>query len=190
MANKLLFYPESGEQFFPGKFPLMKLKSLRLTEQQDVKQYRLLTSKAQFYKYLETEFNKRGCNYEVVSETKVHEDLKRKIFQILFANDRYISKEKKFFHELFPGVNRAFTLLREQNYVWFNHLLTRMQSHIVLDVILNSLNSEYPEINALQIHDNVTTSIVTTDVEKVTEVMSLELTEFVGVPPTLKIEIF
>lgn len=190
LANKILFNPTSGQQFFPGKFPLMKLKCLRLSEQQDVTHYRLLTSKAQFYKYLETEFNKRGCSYEVISELKVSKELKQKIFQIFFANNRYKFKERGIFNELFPGVDRAFTVLREQNHVHFNNLLTRMQSHIVLDVILEFINSEYPEMVALQIHDNITTSIATTDVEKASEVMNRELTSFVGVPPSLKVEKF
>lgn len=190
LANKFLFDPESTKPFFKGDFPLMKLKCLRLTEQQDVIEYRLMTSKARFYKYLEAEFNRRGCNYEVISETKVSNDLKRKIFQIFFDTDRHTSKEKRIFHELFPGVSKAFTVLREQNYVCFNYALTRMQSHIVLDVILDFINSEYPEMIAVQIHDNVTTSIATNDIERVTNVMIKELTEFVGTPPTLKIENF
>ena len=54
MANKILNNPESAGKFYPepAKYPIMMLKSLRLSEQQDVRQYALITSKAEFYKYL------------------------------------------------------------------------------------------------------------------------------------------
>lgn len=192
MANKIFIDPESVRQFYPepGKYPSTMLKCLRLSEQQDVKHYTLLTSKAQFYKFLETEFNKRGCNYTVISDDSVSDDLKRKVFQILFSNNKFSCKEKRIFIELFPGVNKAFSVLRMYKRDYFNYTLGRMESHVILDVILDYLNSNYPDKIATQIYDNITTSIATDDIDTISEVMTGKLTEFVGVTPALKKETF
>lgn len=192
MANKIFTDPESVRKFYPepDKYPSMMLKCLRLPEQQDVKRYTLLTSKAQFYKCLETEFNKRGCSYAVISDDSISDELKRKIFQILFSDNKFSCKEKRIFIELFPGVNKAFSVLRMYKRDYFNYTLGRMESHVILEVILDYLNSNYPDTIATQVYDNVTTSIATDDIDTVSKVMAKKLTEFVGVPPTLKTENF
>lgn len=190
MANKILSDPESVRQFFPepDKYPSMRLKCLRLSEQQDVKQYALLTSKAKFYSYLVDEFNKHGFNYEIVTEAGKRK-LKAKVFQILFSSNRYSCKEKKIFQECFPGVGKAFSLLRMYRRNYFNYTLGRLESHIVLDVILDHLNKHYPELFATQIYDNVITAVSdSTDI--VAGIMTEKLTGFVGVTPSLKTEIF
>ena len=43
---------------------------------------------------------------------------------------------------------------------------------------------------ATEIYDNITTSIAIDDINTISSVMTKELTEFVGVPPTLKVEYF
>lgn len=183
IATKYLSDPESTKEFFPGKFPLMMLKCLRLADQQDVKRFLLLTSKAEFYKYLETEFNKRGLHYD-------GDELKSKVFQILFDKNHHSSKEKRIFFELFPGVEKAFSVLRLANYTDFVNSLQRMESHIVLDVIIKRLNYEFPDMVATPIYDSVCTSIATDDIEIVSKIMTEELTKFVGIPPVLKVEKF
>jgi hypothetical protein len=191
ISTKFLSDPESTKEFFPGQLPLMMLKCLRLAEQKDVALFHLLVSQARFYKYLETEFNKRGLNYEVQSDpTKVSPELKDKVFQIFFDKNHHESKEKKIFHELFPGVNKAFSVLRMDNYKNFSIALTRMESHIMLDVIIKRLNDEFSEMVATPIYDNVCTSIATNDIGTACRVMRDELTKFIGLPPKLEIENF
>jgi hypothetical protein len=191
ISTKFLSDPESTKEFFPGQLPLMMLKCLRLAEQKDVALFHLLVSQARFYKYLETEFNKQGCDYEVQSDpTKVSPELKNKVFQIFFDKNHHESKEKKIFHELFPGVNKAFSVLRMADYKNFSTALTRMESHVMLDVIIKRLNDEFSEMVATPIYDNVCTSIATNDIGTVSRVMKDELTKFIGIPPKLEIENF
>ncbi len=189
MANKILSDPESCKRFYPepDKYPIIMLKCLRLSEQQDVRQYALITSSAQFYKCLETEFNKRGCNYEVVSDSKVSKELKAKVFQILFSDNKFNCLEKRVFHQLFPNVNKAFSVLRMYKRDYLNYILGRIESHVILDIILDYLNNNFPEILATQIYDNI---IATDDIKKVTMIMTEKIKEFIGVIPTLKTEIF
>jgi hypothetical protein len=189
IATKYFTDPEGAKEFFPGEYPLMKLKCLRLTEQQDVKRFLLLTSKAEFYKYLETEFNKRGLFY-IRDKEKGIDELKSKVFQILFDKNHHTSKEKRIFFELFPGVEKAFSVLKMDNYKNFVNSLQRMESHVVLDVIIKRLNDEHPDMVATPIYDSVCTSIATDDIETVSNVMTEELTKFVGMTPVLKVEDF
>lgn len=206
IASKILSDPESVRPFFPSKtidgydqFPYMMLKSLRLSEQKDVILFHLLVSQARLYKYLETEFNKRGCNYEIQKNPdKVSPDLKIKMFQIFFDENHHTSREKKIFHELFPSVNKAWSILRMADYRDFNTCLTRMESYVVLDVIIKRLNNEFPHINATPIYDNVCSSdnrkapasIAASNTKVVCQVMKEELTKFIGLSPKLEIEEF
>ena len=71
---------------------------------------------------------------------------------------------------------------------YFNYTLGRLESHIVLDVILDFLNTNYPELFASQIYDNVISTVSDSDI--VSKVMDEKLTGFIGVPPSLKVENF
>ena len=190
IANKLLSDPEGAKDYYPGALPYMMIKCLRLPEQEDVRRYELLTSQAGFYKYLETEFNKRGANYPVVSESTVSNDLKEKVFQIMFDKNHHTSRERKIFRELFPNVEKAFSVLRMNNYTDFVNSLTRMETHVILDKVLEYLNAAYPDMVATQIYDNITTTLATDDIEKAAAALTAELTDFIGIPPTLKYEYY
>lgn len=187
---KFLLDPESVKEFFPGQFPLMMLKSLRLSKQQDVTRFVLLVSKAQFYKFMEVEFLKAGFHFPVVDPIKVSKECKKIIFTILFEENHLTSRAKKIFQKLFPNVDKAFSVLRMINYTDFVNCLARMESHAVNKLIIERLNNDYPDMVAQQIYDNLVTSIVTDDIETASRVMTEELTTFVGYPPVLRIEHF
>lgn len=189
-AIKILLNPESVKDFFPGQFFLMMLKSLRLSEQQDVARFVLLVSKAQFYKFMEAEFIKVGLNIPVIDNVKVGKACKKIIFTILFEENHLTSRAKKIFQKHFPNVDKAFSVLRMVNYTNFVNCLARLESHAVNKMIIARLNNEYPGMVAQQIYDNVVTTIVTDDIETARMVATEELTNFVGYPPVLRIENF
>ena len=106
----------------------------------------------------------------------------------MFDKNHHTSRERKIFRELFPNVEKAFSVLRMNNYTDFVNSLTRMETHVILDKVLEYLNTAYPDMVATQIYDNITTTLATDDIEKATEVLTAELTNFIGIPPTLKYE--
>lgn len=187
---KLLLDPEGVKEFFPGKIPLMMLKCLRLSEQQDVAAFVLLAKEAKLYKFLEGEFIKAGLKIEVISDTKVSEATKKKIFTILFEENHLTSRAKKIFQRCFPNVDRAFSLFRMARFTDFVNVLTRIESYAIHELIISRLNREYPDMVAQQIYDNVVTSIVTDDIDTARRIMIEELTAFVGCSPVLKTENF
>jgi hypothetical protein len=189
-AIKFLLDPDSVTDFFPGKFHLMMLKSLRLSQQQDVAKFVLLVTKAQFYKFMEVEFLKVGLHIPVIDPIKVSKECKKIIFTVLFEENHLTSRAKKIFQKLFPNVDKAFSVLRMVHYTDFVNCLARMESFAVNKLIIERLNNEYPDMVAQQIYDNLVTSIVTDDIETASKVMTEELTSFVGYPPILRIEHF
>jgi hypothetical protein len=64
------------------------------------------------------------------------------------------------------------------NHTNFVNSLARMESYVILDVIVDYLNKEYPQMIATEIYDNITTSIATDDINTTSTVMTKELTEF------------
>ena len=187
---KFLLDPDSIIPFFPGQFPLMMSKSLRLSQQQDVIRFVLLVSKAQFYKFMEAEFLKVGLHIPVIDPVKVSKECKKIIFTVLFEQNHLTSKAKKIFQKHFPNVDKAFSVLRMVNYTDLVNCLARMESYAVNELIISRLNNEYPDMVAQQIYDNLVTSIVTDDIVTASRVMTEELTSFIGFPPILRIEKF
>jgi hypothetical protein len=159
------------------------LKCLRLPEQQDVVRFLLLVSKAQFYNYLQEEFSKEGLIY-------TRDEVKDKVFTIFFEKNHHTSKEKRIFQNKFPNVDKAFSVLRMSDYNNFVCSLQRMESYIILDVILERLTSEFPDMVAMQIFDNVVTSDDSNDIKNASKIMDEELIKFTGIAPVLKVEAF
>lgn len=189
-ATKLLTDPESVKDFFPGSFPLMMLKCLRLSQQQDVIAFVLLVIEAKLYKFLEDKFIKAGLKIDVVDPDKVSDETKRKIFTILFEENHLTSKAKKIFQQFFPNVDKAFSCIRMANYTNFVNGLARLESFAINDLVIERMNRERPDMVAQQIYDNVVTSIVTDDIVTARRIMTEELTKFIGYPPVLKVENF
>jgi len=182
LSTLVLTEPEKIERFFPGKFPLMLLKSMHLSDKEDVKRYISLVVKGNLYEYLWEKFKKRGLNIETRDQVKVA------VLVILFDRNYHYPKTKRIFGELFPNVAETFALLRATNYKWFSILLQRLESYLVLDVIQGKLNKLYPKLVTVTIHDSIYT---TPDpningLKLIHKTMSEELEKFVGYTPNLK----
>ena len=186
LSTLVLTEPEKIERFYPypDKFPSMMLKSMHLSEKEDVIAYVSLVVYGNFYEYLWKEFEKRGLHYAD------RDKIKKAVLIILFDKNYHYSKAKRIFAELFPNVEKAFALLRSTNYRWFSILLQRIESYLILDVIQDKLNKEYPELVTVTIHDSIYTTANKTDNEMhiIHKVMLDELEKFVGYPPRLTAE--
>ncbi len=165
------------------------LLNLQVSMTEDVRRYIDLVINGIIYEYLLEEFQKRGLRYQTRDEVKVQ------VLKILFDINIHNSKARQVFSDLFPEVHRVFSLVRgKQNgskfksYQRFSILLQRMESHIILDVILKQINMEHPDIIAVTIHDSIMTSIYTDHVRIVHGIMEENFTRFVGFKPILKIE--
>jgi hypothetical protein len=169
------------------------LQSLKVSLNQDVKQYISLVISGQIYEYLMTEFAKEGLT---LSRTET----KRQVLRILFARNRMPKDEinkkcRQIFKNRFPTVHRIFSKVRGsekgdkfQNFKRFAILLQRIESYLMLDVILKRIYKELPGTIAVTVHDSIMTGILTNNVEAVRKIMIDELTFFIGFQPQIKIE--
>jgi hypothetical protein len=169
------------------------LQSLKVSLSQDVKKYISLVVSGQIYEYLMNEFLKEGLKL-TRDETKVQ------VLRILFARNRSPQNEinkkaRNIFKVHFPKVHKIFSKIRGSakgdkfnNYKRFAILLQRIESHLMLDVILKRIYKELPGTIAVTIHDSIMTGVLTNNVKAVKEIMIDELTNFVGLKPNIKIE--
>jgi hypothetical protein len=106
-----------------------------------------------------------------------------------------IIKAREIFINRFPTVHRIFSKVRGsekgdkfQNFKRFAILLQRIESYLMLDVILKRIYKELPGTIAVTVHDSIMTGILTNNVEAVRKIMDEELTFFIGFRPQIKIE--
>jgi hypothetical protein len=169
------------------------LQSLKVSLNEDVKHYISLVISGNLYEYLMDEFSKEGLIL-TRSETKLQ------VLRILFARNRMPKDEtnrkaRMIFKNRFPTVQRIFSKVRGsergdryQNFSRFAILLQRIESYLMLDVILKRIYKELPGTIAITIHDSIMTGVLTDNVEAVKEIMIQELQKFVGFRPQIKIE--
>ena len=70
----------------------------------------------------------------------------------------------------------------------FAILLQRIESHLMLDIILKRIYRELPGVIAITTHDSIITGILTNEVNAVKGIIEEELSHFVGFSPKIKIE--
>ena len=171
------------------------LQTLKVSQAQDVKKYISLVVDGKFYEYLMTEFSKEGLQL-TRSETKVQ------VLRILFARNRMPLDEtnrqaRQIFADRFPTVHRIFSKIRGHekgdqftSFKRFAILLQRIESHLMLQVILKRIYKELPGTIAVTIHDSIMTGILTNNVEAVRKILIDEIGSFVGFRPQTSIEGF
>ena len=172
------------------------MRNLQVLQTEDIKKYISLVVEGQLYEYLIAEFEKKGYYFGTNDYVQKREKVKKLVLKILFDKNIHMPRYRRFFSELFPEVHRIFTLLRGnergnkfKSYHRFAILLQRIESHVVLNIILKRIHEEHPDIIAVTIHDSIMTGSIYTDhVQIVFRIMKEELTKFVGYNPTLKIE--
>lgn len=189
LSTLILTNPAKASEYAESADLKKVLLNLQVCMSEDVCRYIDLVINGMIYEYLLEEFQKRGLRYQTRDEVKVQ------VLKVLFDINIHNSKARQVFADLFPEVHRVFSLVRgKQNgskfksYQRFSIILQRMESHIILDVILKQINMEHPEIIAVTIHDSIMTSVYTDHVRIVYSIMEEELTRFVGFKPILKIE--
>jgi hypothetical protein len=169
------------------------LQSLKVSLNQDVKKYISLVISGQIYEYLMSEFDSEGL-------TLTRSETKCQVLKILFARNRMPKDEesrkaRQIFIKRFPTVHRIFSKVRGhepgdrfQSFKRFAILLQRIESYLMLDIILKRIYKELPGTIAVTVHDSIMTGVLTNNVEAVRKIMIEELTFFVGFQPQIKIE--
>jgi len=158
----------------------MLLQTLKVSLKQDVKLYISLVVSGELYEFLMNEFGKEGL-------TLNRNETKRQVLRILFARNRLpkngINRQARLiFKSKFPTVHRIFSKIRGRekgdkftNFKRFAILLQRIESYLMLDVILKRIYTEMPGTIAITIHDSIMTGILTNNVEEVRKIINEEM---------------
>lgn len=169
------------------------LQTLKVSHNEDVKKYISLVVSGELYEYLMGEFAQAGLILD-------RGETKRQVLRILFARNRKPkdptnAKARDIFKECFPTVHKIFSKVRGSNggdkfnnFKRFAILLQKIEAYLMLDVILKRIYREHPGVIAITIHDSVMTGLLTNKVEAVREIITEELSKFVGFQPQIKIE--
>jgi hypothetical protein len=193
LSTIILTYPSKISWLTKNPAFSMLLQTLKVSLTEDVKKYIYLVVSGQFYEYLMKEFFKEGL-------VLTRKETKLQVLRILFARNRLPKdlinrKARQIFIRNFPTVHRIFSKVRGrdqgtkfENSNRFAILLARIESYLMLEVIMKRINKELPKVIALTIHDSVMTGILTSDVDGVRKIMTEALNEFVGSAPKIEIE--
>jgi hypothetical protein len=164
---------------------LMLVKTLEGANNQDVIEYVKIATSGRFYEFLQNNYHdKLGKTYHNRKE------IKASVFQVLFTDNRYFgqpdAEPKKLFASIFPVVYIIFSLLKKKDSTLLPRLLQRIESFLILDVICKRISKERPDCPIFTIHDSISTTQENIDFVK--QIMTEELTRYIGYPPVLKTE--
>lgn len=193
LSTIILTDPVRASVFTENSAFAMMLQTLKVSLAEDVKNYIKLVINGNFYEYLMQEFSGEGLHLD-------RQDTKKQVLRILFARNRSPKDEinhkaRGVFKSRFPTVHRIFSKVRGSergdkftSFKRFAILLQRMESYLMLDVVLKRIYRELPDVVAITIHDSIMTGILTNNVAAVRKIMEEELTNFVGFRPKVNIE--
>lgn len=195
LSTILLTNPGKASTFTENTAFALLLQNLKVSLNEDVKKYIKLVASGGLYEYLMQAFAEEGI-------VLTRQETKLQVLRILFARNRLPKNEinracRLIFKKHFPTVQRIFNKIRGteqgdkfQNYKRFAILLQRIESFLMLEVILKRIYRELPGVIAITIHDSIMTGILTNKVDAVRKIIEEELTFFVGISPKIKIEGF
>lgn len=193
LSTIILTNPGKASAYAENPAFAMVLQTLKVSHSEDVKKYISLVINGTFYEYLMSEFASEGLHLDR-SETK------RQVLRILFARNRNPKdvtnrRAREVFKLRFPTVHRIFSKVRGNergdkftSFKRFAILLQRMESYIMLDVVLKRIYRELPDVVAITIHDSIMTGVMTNNVEAVKTILIEEMTNFVGFRPNVNLE--
>jgi len=193
ISTIILTDPGKASAFTENTAFAMVLQTLKVSHNEDVKNYIKLVINGQLYEYLMQEYDREGLHLD-------RAETKRQVLRILFARNRSPKdttnrKAREVFKLRFPTVHKIFSKVRGHekgnkftSFKRFAILLQRMESYLMLDVVLKRIYRELPGVVAITIHDSIMTGVLTDNVEAVKNILIEELTNFVGFRPNVKIE--
>lgn len=166
-----------------GELGIMLVNLLQCSVSEDINKFSEFTSSGQFYEELAREFAAQG---ETTLQTR--SALKELVFQVLFTKNRYGSASKRAFRTLFPTVDQVFRILKKDDHSTLARLLQTLEAYLFLHIIGKRVTRELPSVPVFTIHDSLVVPQEYAD--RVEAIMREELILAVGLPPTLKREVW
>lgn len=191
----LFSFQSSINTFFP--FPKQRLSKLSAMTN-TIMLVKSGETGSEFDKY--QEMVNSGRFYNMLFDTlypsvDLAEDVKKKqtkemFYTIIFSNNRSTKGRKgelkKAFEKVFPTIYKLFKIIKRGNHRSISNILSRLESHLIIEVITRKIAAQYPDLPIFTIHD----SIVTTNEGHAVVEMTIkaEFKRLLGLSPKLGIE--
>ena len=155
-----------------------------LIDNKDVNLYLKLTQSGKLYEYLIEQFNS-------IEPKKLYsrDSVKKKMMVILFSKDGdewYDKLVKPKFDKLFPTVSKVIKQMKRVDYRNISHLLTNVESKLILDTICKDFARKHYRTPIFTIHDNIATT--EPNVKMLLEFFTAKCEEVLGIVPPFKVE--
>ncbi|MFC2121110.1 hypothetical protein ACFLTI_05900 [Bacteroidota bacterium] len=155
-----------------------------LKDNEDVNLFKKLTQLGNLYEYLIEQFN-------AIEPKKLYsrDEMKKKMLLILFSKDGdewYDKIIKPKFKKIFPTVYKVIKQLKRTDYKNISHLLTNVESKLIIDTICKEFAKKHYRTPIFTIHDSIATTEPNIDMLK--EFFTSKCKEILGVVPQIKIE--
>jgi len=162
----------------------MLVKSSKTPMNSDSQLYLDLVKRGQLYEYMVSRLMEKTGD-----DTITREEVKEQVLIAINANTVFMgkySKHKKNFNKIFPTVWNFFSDFKTKDNSFLARLLHRVETYLIHDIICKRLDNDYPNIPIYTIHDCIATTEGNENLIK--QIMTEELTKYIGVKPNLKIE--
>ena len=165
----------------------MAKKSKEYANRKDVVKYIEIVKSGQLYE----EFSKLLLDKGLIDHDKpIRKQSKEIIFSSIFSPNQSISYNKpmQIFKENFPNVYEIFRSIKQSEHRTLACVLQNLEAELVLHQACKIISDERPNAPLFTLHD----AIITTNEHKefVKEVLHNVLLNAIGIPPTLKYEIW
>lgn len=113
--------------------------------------------------------------------------VKSSFFQYIYSsNEQDYWEEKKLISKAFPSVTRLFKFLKQEDYVLLSHIMQRLESILIIEVVARRIAAEKPNLPFYTVHDSIAT--IPSEVNYVKQVIKEEFNNYLGIVPKMGVE--
>lgn len=113
--------------------------------------------------------------------------VKSSFFQYIYSSNKQdYWEEKKLISKAFPSVTRLFKFLKQEDYVLLSHIMQRLESILIIEVVSRRIAAEKPNLPFYTVHDSIAT--IPSEVDYIKQVIKEEFNNYLGIVPKLGIE--
>jgi len=113
--------------------------------------------------------------------------VKSSFFQYIYSsNKQNYWEEKRLISAAFPTVTKVFKYLKKDDYVLLSHIMQRLESILIIEVVAKRIASEKPNLPFFTVHDSIATT--PSEVDYVKQVIKEEFNNYLGIVPKLGVE--
>lgn len=168
---------------------IMRMKSAKLHEREDVKLYTSLVCSGKLYDLLEKEFKARRLRF------RDRDHLKERVLKIFCSPNQMCKSQSAAiaFRKLFPTVYGMIHFIKMYKHNRLANLLTKIESRLVLDHVVPAIREKYPDFHFITKHDAIFSpepKVYTTgnyNLEEVRDIFESTIEDIAGLRPTVKI---